>query len=163
MQLKTMLELSVICERLAKMAEEVREETASVIATNNHVEIIKHYDKVREVTLRIRDSREALTKLEEQLSREWVPHAMMMADIRSTTIEGVGRVSLGHRWSASILDKPDGYKWLREHGHGGIITETVNAQTLGALAKEMNADGLEIPAPLLATNVQTYKSITKVK
>jgi hypothetical protein len=163
MQLRTMLELSSICESLQKIAGTVREETDAALATNDHVQIIKHYDKVRLTTALIKESREALAELEKQLSHEHVPAAMRNAGIKNTTIEGVGRVSLGTRWSASIPDKWEGFRWLRENGHGGVITETVNAQTLGALAKEMSDDGLELPSPTFTTNVLTYTSITKVK
>jgi hypothetical protein len=88
---------------------------------------------------------------------------MRAHNIRTITVEGVGRVSLGTRWSASIPDKAAGFEWLRGNGHGGVIQETVNAQTLGALAKEMNEDGTELPAPTFTTNIMTYTSITKVK
>jgi hypothetical protein len=60
-------------------------------------------------------------------------------------------------------DKAAGFEWLRQHGHGGVIQETVNAQTLGALAKELNNDGTELPAPTFTTNIMTYTSVTKVK
>jgi hypothetical protein len=60
-------------------------------------------------------------------------------------------------------DKAAGFEWLRGNNHGGVIQETVNAQTLGALAKELNAEGTELPAPTFTTNIMTYTSITKVK
>ena len=101
--------------------------------------------------------------MEETLSRESVPEVMREHNVKTITIEGVGRVSLSNRWSASMADKTDGMEWLRKNGHGGVIQETVNAQTLGALAKELNADGVELPQPTFTTNVMTYTSITKVK
>jgi len=88
---------------------------------------------------------------------------MRAHNVRTITIEGVGRVSLGTRWSASMPDKQAGFEWLRSNDHGGIIQETVNAQTLGALAKELNNDGTELPAPTFVTNIMTYTSITRVK
>jgi hypothetical protein len=163
MDMATTLDLSFLCTRLTDLSETIRVETNEVVAGGDHIAIIKHYDKLRQATALIKESREALAKLEETLSREQIPAAMRGAGVRTLTIEGVGRVSLGTRWSASITNKSEGFDWLRGNGHGGVIQETVNAQTLGALAKEMGQDGLELPAPTFTTNVMTYTSVTKVK
>ena len=163
MKLETTLRLSNVCAELSKITGAVRDETNEAVATNDHVEVIKHYDKLRQATALIKESREALQQIEERLSREQVPDVMRAHNIRNVTIEGVGRVTLGTRWSASMTDKQSGFDWLRGNGHGGVIQETVNAQTLGALAKELNNDGAELPAPTFTTNIMTYTSITKVK
>jgi len=163
MQEGTIGELQTICFNLTAVTERIRNETNEAIATNDPVQVIKHYDKVRLATASIKEAREALAKIEENLSREQVPSVMRAHNIKSTTIEGVGRVSLGTRWSASIPEKQAGFEWLRANAHGGVIQETVNAQTLGALAKELNEDGLELPAPTFTTNIMTYTSITKAK
>jgi hypothetical protein len=163
MKMITLLQLMETCGKLTVLAESIRGETNEAVATNDHIEIIKHYDKLRQATALIKESREALEKIEIRLSREQIPDVMRASNIRSTTIEGVGRVSLGTRWSASIADKQEGFQWLRDNLHGGVIQETVNAQTLGALAKELNEEGTELPAPTFVTNIMTYTSITKVK
>jgi hypothetical protein len=152
-----------VCTSLTHLANDVRNETNEAISTNDPVQVIKHYDKVRQITALIKESREALAGIEERLSREHVPSIMRAHNIKTTTIEGVGRVSLGTRWSASMPDKGAGFEWLRANGHGGVIQETVNAQTLGALAKELNEEGFELPSPTFTTGIMTYTSITKVK
>jgi hypothetical protein len=151
------------CLTLTTVAEWVRNETNEVVASHDHIKVIKHYDQLRQVTALIKESREALEQIEMKLSREYVPDVMRAHNVRSITVEGVGRVSLGTRWSATMPDKEAGFEWLRGNGHGGVIIETVNAQTLGALAKELNEDGVELPQPTFATSIMTYTSITKVK
>jgi hypothetical protein len=163
MKESTLEELKTVCNALAQIAGDIRNQTAEAIATTDHIEIIKHYDLLRGVNAAIKESREALSQIEERLSREQVPDAMRAHNIRTITIEGVGRVSLGTRWSASMPDKQVGFDWLRANKHGGVIQETVNAQTLGALAKELNSEGQDLPAPIFTTNILTYTSITKVK
>ena len=162
MEDSTIFALSDVCTALTTLSERVRKETDEVVATQDHIKVIKHYDKLRYITALIKESREALQKMEENLSREKIPDVMRASNIRSTTIEGVGRVTLSRRWSASILDKIEGFNWLRKNNHGGVIQETVNAQTLGALAKELNDEGVELPTPIFTTNILTYTSITKV-
>ena len=163
MQKLTIDKLQEACSTLTTITEWVRIETNEAIATNDHVTVIKHYDQLRQITARIKESREALEQIEMKLSREQVPDVMRAHNIKNITIEGVGRVTLGRRWSASMPNKAAGFEWLRGNGHGGVIQETVNAQTLGALAKEMNEEGEELPQPTFTTNVMTYTSITKVK
>ena len=162
MQDTTVQRLTAICSSLQIIAGNIRDETNQVVGTNDHVAVIRHYDNLRKLTALIKESREALSNMEERLSREQVPDVMRANNIRSTTIEGVGRVSLSSRWSASMLDKETAMNWLRESGNGGVIQETVNAQTLGALAKELNNEGVELPSDLFKTSVMTFTSITRV-
>jgi hypothetical protein len=163
MNQQTIDNLAHACNILTQMTSLVRDETNEVVATDDHVKVIKHYDQLRQITALIKESREALSQIEEKMSREQVPDVLRAHNIRTITVEGVGRVSLGTRWSASMPDKAAGFEWLRGNNHGGVIQETVNAQTLGALAKELNAEGTELPAPTFTTNIMTYTSITKVK
>src|SRR5262245_64905471 len=148
-------------KNLTEIAGDIRGETNAVVSTQDHVQVIKHYDSLRKVNAVIKECKDALSKIEERLSREQVPDVMRLQNIRSTTIEGVGRVSLGTRWSASMLDKEMGLKWLRDNGNGGVIQETVNAQTLGALAKELSSQNIDLPQDRFTTSVMTYTSITK--
>ena len=163
MKIETVLALSDVCSSLSKLSGVVRSETNEVVESTDHIEIIKHYDLLRQATAMIKESREVLAQLEEKLSREQIPDALRSRAIRNITVEGVGRVTLGTRWSASMPDKEAGFEWLRENDHGGIIIETVNAQTLGALARELNEGGIELPQPTFVTSIMTYTSITKVK
>ena len=163
MKQSTEYELQSVCKNLSQLASTIREETNDAVSSNDHIEIIRHYDKLRQMTALIKESREALEQIETTLSREHVPDVMRRHNVKTITVEGVGRVSLGTRWSASMPDKHAGFEWLRGNNHGGVIQETVNAQTLGALAKELSNEGTELPAPTFNVNVMTYTSITRVK
>jgi hypothetical protein len=163
MQKDTVERLRTVCFTLTTLTEWIRNETEEAVASQDHIEVIKHYDQLRQVTALIKESREALEQIEMKLSRESVPEIMRAHHVKTITVEGVGRVSLGTRWSASMPDKGAGFDWLRANEHGGVIQETVNAQTLGALAKELNEEGKELPTPTFTTNIMTYTSITKVK
>ena len=161
MHVETLNKLNGIVASLMEITGAIRQETNEVVASRDHVQVIKHYDNFRKATHLIKESREALSQLEERLSREFIPDVMRANNIKSTTIEGVGRVSLGTRWSASILDKEAGFEWLRGSDNGGVIQETVNAQTLGALAKELSTLNIDLPQDIFKTSVMTYTSITK--
>jgi len=152
-----------VCTQLQGITGAIRDQTNDAVASDDHIALIKHYDQLRQVNALIKESREALSQIEEKLSREHVPTMMRAHQVKTITVEGVGRVSLGTRWSASMPDKGAGFEWLRANDHGGVIQETVNAQTLGALARELNNEGRDLPQPTFTTNIMTYTSITKAK
>lgn len=51
------------------------------------------------------------------------------------------------------------FTWLRENGHGGLIKETVPAQTVKAFARELLEEGQPLP-PVLATHLETVAVVT---
>jgi hypothetical protein len=143
----------------------VKRDTVEAIAANDHIELVRHFVKLREINEAIKKSRKALDELEEHLSREDVPDAFKKARIKTTTIEDVGRVSIARQWYCSILDgkKPEAFQWLREGGNGAIITETIPWQTLAAFAQaEVTTHGREMPDDKFKTTIKPYTSITKV-
>lgn len=162
MRSSTLMLLNDVCGNLIQVAGEVRADTNSAVATNDHVEVIRHFDHLRKVNDKIKEAQAALVEMAERLSREYVPDVMRAAGIRSTTIEGVGRVSLSNRWSCSMLDKQVGMNWLRGNGAEGLIQETVNAMTLAAYAKSLSEEqGMDLPQDIFKTSIMTYTSITK--
>lgn len=67
--------------------------------------------------------------------------------ISTITVDGVGRVSLqGDLYARIPADKRQAaFEWLRDNGHGDVITETIPASTLKAMAKEMLKKGETLP------------------
>lgn len=74
------------------------------------------------------------------------------------------RVHLTHRVRAHVPAElqPDFFAWLRANGHGGLIKETVHAQTLGSFAKELLENGRPLP-PNLAAHMETVAVVTNSK
>lgn len=145
---------------------QARSEGVDIVASSDHIEIIRHYNDLRIANETIKEARQALDELAEKFSREYVPEAMRANKVKTLTLEGIGRITISARWSASILEgkKPEAFQWLREDGNGGIIQETVNSGTLSSFAKAKFEDkGQELPAHLFKTGQMTFTSITKVK
>lgn len=95
----------------------------------------------------------------DQLRLKDIPEAMAEADIRTLTIEGVGRVQLALDLYATIKDKEAGYAWLAEHGYDGLITEYVQPSTFKAAVKKAIQEGQEFPEELFSINPFTRASI----
>jgi len=156
--------LNTLVQHLQSVASIIREETTAVVNSGDHIAIIKHFNDVRIAAELAKEAREALNDISDQLSREFVPNALRSKDIKTITVEGVGRVTVSHRFSCSMLDKDKGIKWLQDNGHGGLVQLTVNSSTLAAFARNLiEEEGKELPDDLFKVGATTYTSITKVK
>ena len=90
-----------------------------------------------------------------------IPEAMAEQDIRTMTIEGVGRVQLAMDVYATIKDKEAGYEWLQEHGFEGLIVPYVQPSTFKAAVKEALKAGQEFPEEVFSIQPFTRASIVK--
>jgi len=97
----------------------------------------------------------------DQLRLKDIPEAMAEQDIRTLTIEGVGRVQLALDCYATIKDKPAGYEWLSNHGYDGLIQPYVQPSTFKAAVKAALKEGQEFPEDLFNITPFTRASIVK--
>lgn len=153
-----------ITAALTEIANNMAEDTATLVGQNDHLALVRHFVQVRDVAESVKIVREAMYKIEDALSREKIPEAFRNAKVKTVTVEGIGRVTISARWGCSMLDPEKGMEWLRNNELGGIIRPTVNAQTLAASAKNlMEEQGKEMPEDLFKTSINSYTSITKAK
>lgn len=73
------------------------------------------------------------------------------------------RATVGPRCSVSLLDEEKAMNWLKENGHGDIIKETANSQTLGKLATELESDCVELPDELFKVSKSFSTTLTRHK
>ena len=86
----------------------------------------------------------------DQLKLKEVPDLMIEMELRTFTVEGVGRVQVSGDVYASISaeKREEAYKWLRDNNYGDMIQETVNASSLKAWLKEGIQSGRATPEDL---------------
>lgn len=169
MKEQTLRRLCNICSQLEQIAADIRAETDEVVATKDHIEVIKHYSLVRTATEITKNSREAIKGIEDNLSRVYIPD--IVADLKQRTgqkppfvIEGVGRATVSYRYSCTMLDRERGIDWLKTNGYPELVQETVNAQTLAAFSKSLLEDeGKELPDDIFKVGTTPYTSITKIR
>lgn len=165
----TLTLLHRVVSDLISVAGYIRRDTDAVVATGDHVEVIKHFNNVRLAAEQIKEAREAINDMSDNLSRVIIPD--IIANLRERTgekppfnIEGVGRVSVAYRFSCTMIDKNEGINWLKNTGNGGIVIETVNSATLSAFAKDLlENQGKELPADIFKVGTSPYTSITKAR
>ena len=144
----TILKLKEAVRALKEAGTAITKDVDKSLKDDDIEDIVTTLRDLRDINKIIKKSRETLVQLEERVSRQDIPDLLKQRKIKGITVEGVGRVSIGHRWSCTILtdengahiDKAGAYEWLRENGCGSFIIETVNAQTLGAYAHELSKD-----------------------
>lgn len=151
--------LKVVNDAAAKMSADVN----SAIA-EGHVPLVRLFAEFRDLRDDIKQAMKSLEVIETHLSRVDIPDAFKAAGIKSTTIEDVGRVTIGHLWTCSVIDgqREAAHQWLRDTGNEGLIIETVPAPRLAAFAKNrLETTGLEMPLDIFKPNITIYTSITK--
>lgn len=161
---KTMDQIHHFLNSIRTAVQMVRNDEETVKANGDPVEIIRHYDHLRNALDLIKESREALQFMADILSKDTIPDVLRKTGVKTITVEGVGRVSVAHRFSCTMLDKEKGFEYLHEIGQEGLIQETVNSSTLSAFARSWLEDkGKELPSNIFKTSIQAHTSITKVK
>lgn len=75
----------------------------------------------------------------------------------------LGLVKITHHVKASVANgmKPEAYSWLRKHNLGGIIIETISAQTLAKTARELIETKKDLPPDLFSVSTHRYATFEK--
>jgi hypothetical protein len=100
-----------------------------------------------------------------EVKEHLVPQCFDQAGIDHVPLSEGYRVGTSEAWRASI--KPDqkvgAYAWLESNEKGDIITATVNASTLSALAKQMAEANQELPEEFFNCAQIPSTSVTAIK
>lgn len=128
---------------------------------NNIIEMARRMRALQEEKDEMDEKWKEITRELDDLRLKQIPEAMSEADIRTLTIEGIGRVQLAMDVYASIKDKEAGYAWLEEHGYDGLLTTYVQPSTFKAAVKEAIRSGQEFPDELFSITPFTRASIVK--
>jgi hypothetical protein len=155
-------ELAKLLAAAKHLQDEIDLDTRDVLGHGDTLEIVQHFVDLRDVNEEIKIVKDSLELVQKRMSHVDIPDHFKQEKIKTATYDGIGRVSIGHLWGCSIINKPVGFNWLRENGHGGLIIETVNASTLAAFAKNlMETEGKHLPQDKFNTSINPYTSITK--
>jgi hypothetical protein len=124
------------------------------------------FQELNDKRQRLDDAKEVVKELQKNydyLSMIIVPARMEEEGIDGIKIEGIGRINIRSDMRVSTLQEYRHalFEWLGEHGHGDLISETVNGSTLKAWVKEQIGLGNEIPEEFLKIHAYDRAVITK--
>lgn len=148
-------------QKLASLLERATRDTAEVIAENDIPKAVTYFAELQETVKALGAQLSKLNKHVDSLSYEILPTMFTNQDVKTIKLDNVGRVTVNVRWSASMIDKETGLGWLRQTGNQGLIIETVNAQTLGAFAKDEVIAGRPLPDDVFTVSSRPFISISE--
>lgn len=125
-------------------------------------EAVTAYANSREFHDELDTVRKTLYQVMNAYKESVVPNKMVEHGLKTVSTEN-HRVTIKQRIAASMLDKDACFAWFRENGLADIITETVNAQTLGKIAEEKVEQNEELPDDLFKTSTAYTTTLTALK
>lgn len=94
-----------------------------------------------------------------------LPAKFEEAGVPSVSLSEGYRVTVAHSVRAAVKGgmKDTAIEWLNNNGLSDIVTETINASTLSAVARSMAEENRELDPDIFSVYVQPTTSVTKVK
>ena len=126
-------------------------------------EIAAEYKAIKEALEEAGEVKTILQKISDSYSKHILPARMEEEGIETVRIEGVGRLQTKSDiyCSCPAPNREALQDWLVDHGHGSLISQSVNASTLKAFIKEQMKEGNPVPDDLL--NIEPYNMAVIVK
>ncbi len=163
----------MIEETICRLLEEATADVTNSVATVRELmtnlkrgklaDALRGWWVVRNSYEALDEARKELNTLIEEMSRVNLPEIMAEEDVKTITLDDIRRrFTVNVRVGCSMPDKDIGFAWLKANGHGGLIQETVNAQTLAAFAKNMAAEKKDLPPDIFKITTMNYVSATKI-
>jgi hypothetical protein len=145
------------------MNDEQRIEKLKQLRSLSMASLVETMDKVKSEYDQLKAASSELAIELDMIRLTVLPEKMDEDDISTVTITGVGRVTLQGDIYFGIIDKEEAFKWLRKHGHGDIIQETINSSIGKAFAKELMRNGETVPDTCFKVTPFTRAQLTRIK
>lgn len=128
------------------------------------------YTELGEIFLAQKEKLSQLSKVKKEIQAEHdklrldiLPSKMDEEGITSLNLKGVGRLGITMDVYVTVLagNREDFYQWLRDHGHGALISPYAQPSTVKAFIKEQVKEGNEIPENLVSCEPFYRATVTK--
>ena len=157
--------------KLNSLVEAMNKEILSLVSIEgldelNPIELARSFVAVRTLKDKLEVTLKPFDAFYEELAKVKIPMVFDRHKVPNVTLEEGYRVQVSHNLRASIkggTDKEVAYQWLRDNGLGDIVTETVNASTLSAVAKTMAEENRELDAEIFNVAILPNTSFVRVK
>jgi hypothetical protein len=129
----------------------------------NIKELLKSFQKLRDVKERLDEHAELIDKMYSQYSYKVIPDAMEAEGFDSIKANGKNYI-VAVRTNASIPEhkRTAGFAWLQQHAGAELIVSTVNPRTLTSFIKTyIEETGMQPPEEAVTLHMQKYMSVRK--
>lgn len=157
-------EARIVTETLINCLTELTTDVAET-ESQGVVEFTRAFVTLRQIKDLIEESLKPFDKFYEEVKGIKLPAAFEAHGVPTVTLEEGYRVTVAYNVRASVKggQRDAAYQWLRDNGLGDIITDTVNASTLSALARSMAEENKELDTELFTVAILPTTSVTKTK
>ena len=127
------------------------------------VEFARAFVKLRELKDEIDETFKAFDAFYTKTKDVDLPLKFDEAKVPTVTLDEGFRVTVAHNVRASVKKdkKQEAMDWLRANGLGDIVSETINASTLAAVAKSMTEENRELDPDLFSVYILPTTSVTR--
>lgn len=148
---------------IEELMAEGMEARAARHASMKLAEIAAEYKAIKEALEEAGEVKTILQKISDSYSKHILPARMEEEGIETVRIEGIGRLQTKSDiyCNCPAPNREALQDWLVDHGHGSLISQSVNASTLKAFIKEQMKEGNPVPDDLL--NIEPYSMAVIVK
>ena len=148
----------------AKHIRDLTKQTDALVKKGASAAVLaRHYIKVKEFRDSFEEISKALTFERDRLAYTLIPAAFEAEGSKTVTLSEGYRITITPFVRASVKEdmRQHARDWLIKNGHGDLISETINASTLSAFAKELASEGKELPDDIFSINFGRNTSVTK--
>lgn len=155
--------LKALIANLNAIAEWYEGAVEKAEAAKDVVEVLKFFQTMKEDHAELDKARKRIYHALNRLDKSILPKRFEDMDVDKVAVPTLARSFYTlDKMSASIVDKPAGFEWLRSNGGEDLITETVNAGSLASFVRDMILEqGVEPPPDVI--KVTQYQVIGSSK
>lgn len=144
-------------DRIRHRAEELKHQVVKLWEDMQDPETFEEAGKLmidfRDTAKVVGDLKKILESAFNQFKFRTIPDMLNEQGTRSMGIEGLGTFTMATDVKLS-KDKPELWMdWLKDHGHGEAIKETIHSSTEKAVVKTLLNEGVELPDHILVEEV----------
>lgn len=146
---------------------EYQEEILRLAQDAKASDLAQYFTWVRQLHDQLDDITKELGKVVESLKTYHIPQTFEREDLTSLKTTDGHTVSLETQVFASVKEgmREQAFDWLREKGYGDSIVETVHANRLKSIAKEVNSgeneEVFDMPEDVFAVTLRRQARFTK--
>jgi len=125
---------------------------------------VRQFIQLRELHDQIQELLTKFSEAKQHWAYEGIPALFERHGITSYTMKEGYRVGIQTLVRASTRDMEEGIRWCRDHDHGFLVKETINASTLAGYARARAEEGKpDLPSEVFNVHFGMNTSITKVR
>ena len=133
--------------KLDSLLERATRDTSDVVQTSDIPTIVAHYAALTDT---VDDLKKKLSALQKHVDAPQLRHSCSTLfenqSVKTIKLDGIGRVTVNVRWTASMINKQKGMEWLKTSGNEGLADPGDGERDDARLVRQDRDDGWQAAA-----------------